>query len=82
MRYLTSKLGQFLGLDKIKIIPINSITSRFLIDLNLPCKHLYSKRLLLLIRANKTKVVRLFEFIYSLFNCALVITIYPKQFLY
>ena len=43
MRYLTSKLGQFLGLEKIEIVPIKEIASRFLVDLNLPSKPINKK---------------------------------------
>jgi len=42
LRLVTSKLGQFLGLETIEIISLNKITSRFLIDLNLPSAHLYN----------------------------------------
>lgn len=36
LRCITSKLGQFLGLKLIEIIPLNEVVSRFIIDLNLP----------------------------------------------
>jgi hypothetical protein len=38
LRMLTSKLGRFLGLETVKIISLNKVTSRFIIDLNLPSK--------------------------------------------
>lgn len=36
LRCVTSKLGQFIGLKSIQTIPLNSISSRFILDLNLP----------------------------------------------
>ncbi|CAF0746594.1 unnamed protein product [Brachionus calyciflorus] len=36
LRYLTSKLGQFLEIDEIELIKLSKITDRFVLDLNLP----------------------------------------------
>ena len=36
LRMLTSKLGRFLGMNIIETISLNKVTSRFIIDLNLP----------------------------------------------
>lgn len=44
LRFLTLKLGKFLGIDKIKLINIRQITTRYIIDLNLPRESLLFKR--------------------------------------
>jgi hypothetical protein len=36
MRYLTAKLGQFLNIGQVEVIPIENVISRFVTDLNLP----------------------------------------------
>ena len=36
LRFTTFKLGNFLGLKTIETLSLNQITSRFIIDLNLP----------------------------------------------
>lgn len=42
LRSITSKLGQFLDLDIIETLSLNVITSKFIIDFNLPCTNLFS----------------------------------------
>ena len=36
LRYLTAKLGQYLNVGSIEIIPLERVTARFVVDLNLP----------------------------------------------
>lgn len=36
LRYLTSKLGQYLEINEIELIQLNKITNRYVLDLNLP----------------------------------------------
>ena len=39
LRYLTAKLGQYLGIKQnIPSVPLQELTTRFIIDLNLPCR--------------------------------------------